>query len=138
MEQADPSQFLHQVSFTVCHGGAGTVYQSLAHGVPLLCLPSNPDQGLISGQVATQGAGITVLPKHVSVARIAQVTNELIHAENFRKKASTLSCAIKKHDTRGHWQRFLSSVFSKVEVENGIFEACCTKEFSSPGIPTHQ
>jgi UDP:flavonoid glycosyltransferase YjiC (YdhE family) len=32
------SAILDKVDLVICHGGNGTIYQSLAHGVPLLCL----------------------------------------------------------------------------------------------------
>lgn len=35
---------LPHIDLVVCHGGNGTIYQALAHGVPLLCYPSHFEQ----------------------------------------------------------------------------------------------
>jgi uncharacterized protein (TIGR00661 family) len=35
---------LPKIDLTICHGGNGTIYQSLGSGVPILCLPSNFEQ----------------------------------------------------------------------------------------------
>ena len=38
----DPAAILRKARLTVCHGGNGTVYQSLQADVPVLCLAYNP------------------------------------------------------------------------------------------------
>ena len=39
-------EILENCDLTICHGGSGTVYQSLMANTPVLCFPHNPDQGL--------------------------------------------------------------------------------------------
>jgi UDP:flavonoid glycosyltransferase YjiC (YdhE family) len=49
---------LPQCASVVCHGGAGTVFASLAHGVPMLLLPQGADHFHNSDAVAALGAGL--------------------------------------------------------------------------------
>jgi MGT family glycosyltransferase len=51
---------LPHVDAVVCHGGQNTVYETLAHGLPLVLAPIMADQPENSRQVADAGAGIVV------------------------------------------------------------------------------
>ena len=45
------------VAAVVCHGGFGTVFGSLGHGVPVVCAPISADQPLNATVVAMRGIG---------------------------------------------------------------------------------
>lgn len=44
----------------VCHGGNGTIYQALAHGKPVVGIPTIPDQKFNMRRVEALGVGISV------------------------------------------------------------------------------
>ena len=46
-----------QIDLVICHGGNGTIYQSLAYGVPVLCHPANFEQEWNSSRVEQVGYG---------------------------------------------------------------------------------
>ncbi len=110
----DPRAVLARTALCVCHGGSGTVYQSLAHGVPLVCLPSNPDQGLVSQAVASSGAGLALESERVS-SDLARVLETVRRNPSYRASAQRLSNALARHDTRGRWFRFLGGVLGTPE-----------------------
>jgi UDP:flavonoid glycosyltransferase YjiC (YdhE family) len=56
---ADHDRLLPIASLVITHAGLGTVMRSLAHGVPLLCLPFGRDQFFNASRVAAIGAGRT-------------------------------------------------------------------------------
>ena len=49
-----------QIDLVMCHGGNGTIYQSLAYGVPVLCHPVNFEQEWNSSRVEQMGYGAIV------------------------------------------------------------------------------
>ena len=51
------AEVLPRSAAVVCHGGSGTVLASLAHGVPLLCLPRGADQFANAANLERVGAG---------------------------------------------------------------------------------
>jgi UDP:flavonoid glycosyltransferase YjiC (YdhE family) len=106
----NPHEVLKRAAVTVCHGGSGTVYQSLAAGVPLLCLPGNPDQGLVSATVAAKNAGIVVEPRHATSANLKAALGALLNVAAHTFSAKYLSECIAKHDTRRCWTDFLGRV----------------------------
>ena len=53
-----PAELLqHRAVMTICHGGNGTVYQSLRYGVPVLSITTHIDQQWTAEAVAAAGAG---------------------------------------------------------------------------------
>lgn len=56
---------IHQfVDLTVCHGGNGTIYQSLAAGIPVLSIPFIFEQGWNSYRVEKMKLGLSHNPKN--------------------------------------------------------------------------
>jgi UDP:flavonoid glycosyltransferase YjiC (YdhE family) len=102
----DPAPVLRRATLTICHGGSGTVYQSLAHGVPVVSLPDNPDQGLIARQVTTAGAGVWVRPEAI---KTTDWTETFSAALNCTETAAHFGRLIHAHDTRAHWLRWLTA-----------------------------
>src|SRR5258706_11120261 len=52
------AEVMPRVAITVTHAGHGTVMASLAHGVPLVCLPNRAaDQPMLGARVASLGVG---------------------------------------------------------------------------------
>ncbi|MBA4389199.1 MAG: hypothetical protein C0404_14595 [Verrucomicrobia bacterium] len=109
-----PKAALARASFTVCHGGNGTVYQSLEAGVPVVCLPSNPDQSLMSD--ATEAAGAGIVAQRNSIRRSIDMVLDGRHGSAARRLAD----AIAGYDTRSRWQAFIAGAEKApavVEVE---------------------
>ncbi len=104
----NPAEILSRATLTVCHGGSGTVYQSLAAGVPVLCLPSNPDQELMARATAFSGAGSCLPAESVSEEKLRlQVLRS--GSESCCKAAKHLARVIDTYDTCAHWQAWLQA-----------------------------
>ncbi|MGW5151810.1 glycosyltransferase [Rhodococcus koreensis] len=86
-------------SAVVGHGGHGTTFRALAHGLPMLILPMSAltDQRTIGKTVAAVGAG-KVLRKTAHPRRIRGALDELLAAESFRTAAATLGARIRATD----------------------------------------
>jgi UDP:flavonoid glycosyltransferase YjiC (YdhE family) len=56
------SEVLRDASLVITHAGMGTVMSSLAHGVPMLCVPIGRDQFFNAARVEAVGAGRTLPP----------------------------------------------------------------------------
>lgn len=52
------AEVLPRASLVLTHGGHGTAMASLAHGVPLVCIPMGRDQPCVAARVAHSGAGL--------------------------------------------------------------------------------
>jgi MGT family glycosyltransferase len=66
----DHREVLPGASLVITHGGMGTVMASLAHGVPVVCLPMGRDQPDVAARLIHSGAGVRVRSR-ASAAQIA-------------------------------------------------------------------
>lgn len=92
------SEILPHVAITVTHAGHGTVSASLAHGVPMICLP-NPaaDQPALAGRVQALGAGIALDGENATAVEIAAAVHQVLahasYASAARRLAKTIATA---------------------------------------------
>ncbi|MGH3736147.1 MAG: glycosyltransferase [Micromonosporaceae bacterium] len=86
---------LPRVSVTVTHAGHGTVAASLAHGVPLVCLPNRAaDQPALAAQLAQLGAGIALDGDHATAADIARAVDTVLRDPGYAVSAGRLATVI--------------------------------------------
>ncbi len=109
VETLNPSQILKRARLTICHGGHGSVYQSLSAGVPVLGLPSNPDQQLMTDTLTNIGAGDGLSAYSVTPHRIVKKIRNA-SGEGCREMAQRLARAIEAFDVRSRWIYWLHQV----------------------------
>ena len=81
----------------VCHGGNSTIYLSLKHGVPILGIPTNPDQTHNVDQAVRLKVGVGQNGSKLRPEDIAK-SLEFVSANGYRERAAEFS---KKLQTRG-------------------------------------
>mgnify|MGYP000896352330 CR=1 FL=1 len=99
---------LDHCNLTICHGGSGTVYQSLSHGVPVMCLPKNPDQSLVSMALAEKNLGRYLSPKNATESNLQATLDDCLSNEILKKNANNYAQKIKQWNTLKHWNQFLN------------------------------
>lgn len=87
-------ELLPRCAAVVCHGGSGTVLASLAHGLPLLCLPRGADQFTNGDNVARAGAGAALRPAEVSEGSVRDALGGLLEGSAARAAAARLAVEI--------------------------------------------
>jgi UDP:flavonoid glycosyltransferase YjiC (YdhE family) len=92
---APHSQVLPLVSAMVTHAGHGSVIRSLAHGVPLVCLPMGRDQNDVAARVVYRGAGLR-LSASAKVAPIRAALERVLGEPGFRASAQKLGEAVRR------------------------------------------
>lgn len=75
----------------VSHGGSGTVLATLSHGLPQLCLAQGADQFLNGAALASSGAGISLMPDHVTPDAVAEAAGRLLAEPSFRERAERVA-----------------------------------------------
>ncbi|MDX9962627.1 glycosyltransferase [Desulfobacter postgatei] len=56
----DGDAVMEIADIVICHGGNGTIYQALSHGVPVIGIPTIPDQEFNMRRLEALGAGIKI------------------------------------------------------------------------------
>ena len=106
---ANPNHFLKQCHLTICHGGSGTVYQSLFMGVPVFCLPSNPDQYLVSQGLAKNHLGQFLFKKNPSLSELTTAILKVLNNSSILHRCEEYALEMKQQNTKANWLMFLAS-----------------------------
>jgi UDP:flavonoid glycosyltransferase YjiC (YdhE family) len=114
-------EILENCDLTICHGGSGTVYQSLKANTPVLCFPHNPDQGLVAMAVKDGNWGSAISPSQSNAENIYQAIVKLLNDKKTIQAVGEISKKLQAHDTKKNWLAFLSRITS-TSVENQILE----------------
>jgi UDP:flavonoid glycosyltransferase YjiC (YdhE family) len=90
------SEILPLVNLVVTHAGHGSVTNSLAHGVPMVCLPNTySDQPMLAAHLGSLGVGLALDGDNATVDEIAQAVKRVMSDPSFFATASRLAGAIK-------------------------------------------
>jgi MGT family glycosyltransferase len=63
---------MSRAAAVVCHGGMGITQRALSHGVPVCVVPYGRDQLEVARRVEHAGAGVRLLPRHLSPQRLRE------------------------------------------------------------------
>ena len=119
----DPASILPKCRLTICHGGSGTVYQSLSYGIPVLCFPTNPDQCLVSYAVENKMLGKYISESKPSQIKIEKAILEIFNNKIISQNAQKYSVEILAQNTFKNWNNFLNNLFPKqIPQETIIFK----------------
>ena len=92
VEQFIPqAEVLPSASAIVHHGGAGTTFGALAHGVPQVILPQGADNYEHAAVCETAGTAITLRPEMLTPANLAAAVRAFVHDELYT--AASRRCA---------------------------------------------
>lgn len=86
-------------ALVICNGGSPTSSQALAHGVPVLGIPSNLDQYLNMHFLEKWGAALTLRRHELRDDIILARLHQLLDAPAFRDSARRLAQTYARHDT---------------------------------------
>lgn len=92
------------LSAVVCHGGFGTVFGALSHGLPLVCAPMSADQPLNAGLAAGSGAAVNLAttapegrifpllgPGEPKEDQVAEALGDVLATPGYRERARRLA-----------------------------------------------
>ena len=103
---------LPHVSLFVNHAGHASTMESLAHGVPLLCMPNlGADQPLVAARVEASGAG-RMISNQAGPGEIRSVATELLGNPSYREAAQRLAEMINRQDSAARGAEELEALLS--------------------------
>jgi UDP:flavonoid glycosyltransferase YjiC (YdhE family) len=105
------ADLLPNCALVVTHAGMGTVMASLAHGVPLLCMPMGREQHDNAARVAACGAGL-VLAADAGVEEIRNAIREMIATPDYQVGARRMAATIARQNGRDTAVKELEALLS--------------------------
>jgi UDP:flavonoid glycosyltransferase YjiC (YdhE family) len=82
----------------ITHAGINTALESLAEGVPLVCIPMGNDQPGVASRVAMRGAGLVVPMRKLKAERLRSAVRTVLENESYRRAARKAQAAIQQSD----------------------------------------
>jgi MGT family glycosyltransferase len=83
-------EVLERASVFVTHGGANSLMESFANGVPVVVLPQMAEQPLNAMRVAQLGLGLALQKESVTVERLREAVERVENEPGFREKARAM------------------------------------------------
>jgi MGT family glycosyltransferase len=87
-------ELVKKAAAVITHAGLNTVLESLAEGVPLVCVPLGNDQPGVAARVAARRAGLVVERSKLSAKRLRAALAEVLENAVYRESAAKLRDAI--------------------------------------------
>jgi UDP:flavonoid glycosyltransferase YjiC (YdhE family) len=85
------AELLPRCSAVVHHGGSGTMYGSLTHGVPQVVLPQGADNFVNGELLAGCGAGLSIEPHQLTPEAVGDAVHSVLTDPSFRRAARRLA-----------------------------------------------
>jgi MGT family glycosyltransferase len=85
------SELLPRCSAVVHHGGSGTVFGSLAHGLPQVVVPQGADNFINASLITRAGAGLTLGPDEVTPESIRHAVRSVLANPSYATAARRLA-----------------------------------------------
>ena len=92
---------LRQAQAIICHGGANTVTEALAAGIPIAAAPVGADHFESAQRVVKAGAGIRLKLHRVTVSELRAATYRLLQDSALRRNAERIAADYAKCDGPG-------------------------------------
>jgi UDP:flavonoid glycosyltransferase YjiC (YdhE family) len=81
-----------------CHGGNGTLYQALYHGLPCVSVSTHAEQAVGSKRIQELGLGLSLTLKqinHTGISRLVAAVSQVLENKMFSEKAKSFSLNFK-------------------------------------------
>jgi zeaxanthin glucosyltransferase len=89
-------ELVKKAAAVITHAGLNTVLESLAEGVPLVCIPLGNDQPGVAARVAARGAGVVVPRSKLTAKRLESALSAILTGPIYRESAARI-----RDDVRG-------------------------------------
>lgn len=91
-------ELVQRAAAVITHAGLNTVLESLAEGVPLVCVPLGNDQPGVAARAAARGAGLVVPRPRLTVDRLRNALSTVLEDDSYRIAACHIQSAMRQVD----------------------------------------
>ncbi|HVN92418.1 MAG TPA: glycosyltransferase [Terracidiphilus sp.] len=105
-------EIVKRATAVITHAGLNTVLESLAEGVPMVCIPLGNDQPGVAARVKAHGAGIVIHPRKVNAKRLRSAVRKVMEEDSYRRAARKIQSAIAQIDGPGQAADIIEDVLN--------------------------
>jgi MGT family glycosyltransferase len=89
---------LRRAAAVITHAGLNTTLESLAEGLPLVCIPLGNDQPGVAARVVAKGAGVAIPRRKLTAARVRAAVRAVLDEPQYGAAARRLQAAMAEVD----------------------------------------
>ena len=89
-------EVLKYTKLFITYGGMNNTNEGLYCGVPLIVIPQNADQPIISGQVTNIGASIQLQRQSLTADQLYEAADPVLNGPSFQKATTNIKESVKK------------------------------------------
>lgn len=97
-DYAPGSRIMEKSDVVVCQGGNGTIYQAMAHGVPIIGIPTMHDQEFNLDRVEDLGLGIHLSELRFQSRHLIDAVAEIVHNPHDKARAAEYRNILSQYD----------------------------------------
>ncbi len=112
VDYAPQLEVLKKASLVITHGSLNTIIESLANGVPLVCIPQVFDQFGTAVRASRAGVAITLSPYKLAVLKVREAIAEVLSKAQYTDAAQAFK---KYHDANCPLTRAVSIIESTID-----------------------
>jgi len=120
VKYAPQLEIVKRASVVITHAGLNTTLESLAEGVPLVCIPLGNDQPGVAARVAARGAGVVVSRRWLNAKRLRSAVQAVLKEEQYRQAARRVQASLLRINGLQQAADIVEDVL-KVELQ-GLFQ----------------
>jgi zeaxanthin glucosyltransferase len=94
VKYAPQLEIVKRAAAVITHAGLNTTLESLAEGVPLVCIPLGNDQPGVAARVAARGVGVVVPRRKLNAKRLRSAVRAVLTDERYGRAAREMQAAI--------------------------------------------
>jgi len=87
-------ELVKRATLVITHAGLNTTLESLAEGVPLVCIPLGNDQPGVATRVAARGAGLVLSRRQLNAKRLRAAVQAILENESYRRAARSVQASM--------------------------------------------
>jgi UDP:flavonoid glycosyltransferase YjiC (YdhE family) len=112
-----------KAAVVVCNGGAGTGYQALAEGTPIVGIPEGPDQILAATAMRDAGAGVLLHASTITPAKVRDAVERVLRDESITQAAQCLAESFARFDPHARFCAVIDEVIAQDGSANGTIQS---------------
>lgn len=97
-DYAPGSRIMEKSDVVVCQGGNGTIYQAMAHGVPIIGIPTMHDQEFNLDRVADLGLGIHLSELSFRPGHLVDAVEKIARDPRYKSRAAEYRGILSQYD----------------------------------------
>jgi UDP:flavonoid glycosyltransferase YjiC (YdhE family) len=98
IDYAPGSKIMEKSDLVVCHGGNGTIYQAMSKGVPIIGIPTMPDQEFNLDRVEALGIGIHLSELKFKPSHLVEAVEKILSQKSYKENALSYKQILEKYN----------------------------------------